>query len=517
MKSTSSCSYFLAPLLAVLLLHLSPAPLVAQTSWYVDDDAPGDPGPGDPSISDPLEDGSIDHPFDAIQEGIDAAVNGDTVLVADGTYTETGNWDMSFLGKAITVASDNGPDACIIDGQGSWDNEHFAFMFDNGEGNDAILCGFTITDFTHQYPAAGINCYETSPTIIGNVLSYNEGFDGGGAMTISGGPGAEASPLIIGNVFTENFAEYSGGIFIYGHARPLIFNNLLYSNYAADTGMGDTGAIYCFSSGPNTCMPLIVGRSIVDNYGTGYASGIYGDDYAEITVHDSIIRGNSNGQINAVFCTITWSNVEGGFPGTGNIDLDPIFVSGPDGDYYLSQLAAGQGADSPCLDAGSDLAVNICATLPDGDICLGDATTRTDQLRDAGQADMGYHYTALVTISATLGCVPASGTLPFQTLMTVELENVYTGITRRIAGRINVKLASGQGYASWRAGYTNVGPGDTFTTSWFQTIPALGTLVGDNRFSLEAEDVTPPPYNQPPYPPSGDTARSGCTVTGVAP
>jgi probable HAF family extracellular repeat protein len=53
---------------------------------YVDDDAPNDPGPGDPSISDPLEDGSKAHPFDAIQEAIDAALCRDTVIVLDGTY-----------------------------------------------------------------------------------------------------------------------------------------------------------------------------------------------------------------------------------------------------------------------------------------------------------------------------------------------------------------------------------------------------------------------------------------------
>ena len=44
------------------------------TVWYVDDDGVNDPGPGDPTISDPDEDGSIDHPFDSIQEGIDAAI-----------------------------------------------------------------------------------------------------------------------------------------------------------------------------------------------------------------------------------------------------------------------------------------------------------------------------------------------------------------------------------------------------------------------------------------------------------
>ena len=79
----------------VTLLFVTPA-LTAQTTWYVDDDAPNDPGPGDPYVSDPLEDGSSGHPYDAIQEGIDVAAGGDTVLVKDGTYTGTGNRDIDF-------------------------------------------------------------------------------------------------------------------------------------------------------------------------------------------------------------------------------------------------------------------------------------------------------------------------------------------------------------------------------------------------------------------------------------
>ena len=77
----------------------------AQTTWYVDDDAPSDPGAGDPTISDPNEDGSAAHPFDAIQEGINAAVNGDTVLVLDGEYTGVGNRALGFDGRLITVRS----------------------------------------------------------------------------------------------------------------------------------------------------------------------------------------------------------------------------------------------------------------------------------------------------------------------------------------------------------------------------------------------------------------------------
>ena len=52
---------------------------------------------------------------------------------------------------------------------------------------------------------------------------------------------------------------------------------------------------------------------------------------------------------------------------------------------------------------------------------------------------------------------------------------------------------------------------------WNQQLPAMGSLVGDSLFTLRAEDVTPSPYNQSPYPPSGDTAGDACTVRGIQP
>ncbi|MCP4679609.1 MAG: hypothetical protein GY854_29775, partial [Deltaproteobacteria bacterium] len=65
-----------------------------------------------------------------IQEGINAAATGDTVLIADGTYTGEGNRDISFGGKAITVTSVNGAESTIIDCEYSGRG----FIFDNGEG-----------------------------------------------------------------------------------------------------------------------------------------------------------------------------------------------------------------------------------------------------------------------------------------------------------------------------------------------------------------------------------------------
>ncbi len=97
--------------------------------------------------------------------------------------------------------------------------------------------------------------------------------------------------------------------------------------------------------------------------------------------------------------TVSFSNVQGGLgagtiDGGGNIDADPLFVSGPVGCYYLSQTAAGQVADSPCVDAG------------DRTSALVDGTTRTDEVADSGIVDMGHHY----PIS---GLIPGAPVNPF--------------------------------------------------------------------------------------------------------
>ena len=79
-----------------------------------------------------------------IQSGIDAAVSGDTILIAPGTYTGTGNRDISYFGKSILVTSDQGPETCVLDCQGSEEDPHRGFTFENSEGKGAVLEGITI-------------------------------------------------------------------------------------------------------------------------------------------------------------------------------------------------------------------------------------------------------------------------------------------------------------------------------------------------------------------------------------
>src|SRR5262249_24096232 len=88
--------------------------------------------------------GSQAAPFQTIRKGLDTAQNGDTVLVAAGTYTGDDNRNLSFNGRNLTLSSQSGPAATIIDCQGNQDFPARGFLFSNGETNEAVLDGFTI-------------------------------------------------------------------------------------------------------------------------------------------------------------------------------------------------------------------------------------------------------------------------------------------------------------------------------------------------------------------------------------
>ncbi|MCD6395809.1 MAG: hypothetical protein J7M40_20180, partial [Planctomycetes bacterium] len=83
--------------------------------------------------------------YTTIQSAIDTAEPNDIVIVADGTYTGDGNRDLDFNGKAITVRSQNGPENCIVDCQGTSNEPHRGFHFHSGEDVNSRIEGLTIT------------------------------------------------------------------------------------------------------------------------------------------------------------------------------------------------------------------------------------------------------------------------------------------------------------------------------------------------------------------------------------
>ena len=152
----------------IFLLYSIAIHVQAQTTWYVDcgSSCPGTGTQGDP--------------FCTIQQGIDAAYDGDTVLVLDGTCTGDGNRDLNFGGKAITMISENGPDNCIIDCQGTEVDPHRGFYFHREEGSDSILSGLTIINgYAPPYPFSWRPCGgaiytgDSSPTITCCCIPYS--------------------------------------------------------------------------------------------------------------------------------------------------------------------------------------------------------------------------------------------------------------------------------------------------------------------------------------------------------
>lgn len=110
-------------------------------------------------------------PYTTIQSGIDAAANGDIVLVAPGTYNE----NISFEGKGITVTSSGGATVTIIDG-GSKGGQA-TVVFAHAETNTSIISNFTIrgggdTIFNGSSDG-GIYVSNSSPTIQNNIVTAN--------------------------------------------------------------------------------------------------------------------------------------------------------------------------------------------------------------------------------------------------------------------------------------------------------------------------------------------------------
>ena len=169
-------AFFIIGLISLCSIFLVPSAFFAQTTWYVDVNAPYYATIVDPPVYYPEEDGSAEYPFDTIQEGMDVSSHGDTVLVADGIYTGPGNRNLNFYGRAITVRSANGPENCIIDcfpGNPLQGGNRRAFYFHSGEGRDSVVQGFTIQN-GYAFPGGGIYCFlSSSPTIVDNILIGN--------------------------------------------------------------------------------------------------------------------------------------------------------------------------------------------------------------------------------------------------------------------------------------------------------------------------------------------------------
>jgi len=316
----------------------------AGRAIYVDDDGPAE--------------------FDNIQAAIDDANDGDIIIVNPGTYTSIGNRDIDFLGKAITVHSENKPDNCIIDCQGSEAQPHSGFYFHNSEDSNSVLDGFTIRN-GYQVSGGGIVCSSSSPTIRNCIITNNRAEDDGGGIMCHA-----ASPTIRNCIITNNIAEvWEGGGIRCRACRGATIDNCIITENSARFG-GGIG-----SSGDNstTFGDIIVTNCTFSANSAQYGGAVYVRDGSKPSMVNCILWGDSAPYGPEIALLSMWpdaslyvsfSDVQGGendvyrhgylYWEIGNIEADPCFVQPGywdangvwvDGDYHLLP-------DSPCIDAG---------------------------------------------------------------------------------------------------------------------------------------------------------------------
>jgi hypothetical protein len=314
--------------------------------------------------------------YSTIQEAIDAAGYGDSVIVAPGTYVE------NIVLKSGVVLQGAGAGVTTIQGTGNG-----SVVTANGVDSTTKIDGFTITGGGNTYVGGGINCDSSnliisnniitgnganvtegggifvnglpSPTIRGNTITHNSALSGGGGIncwysapniinntiteneaTYGGGVGCAYGerPTIQGNTISDNTASLGGGIWGY-YASPIVFNNVLAGNTALSSG----GAIETWGATFS-----VYNSSLYENTGAR-GGGIVAAAGSTITVVNSILWGNSDDLFAdpGSTCTATYSNISDGDPGLGNISADPRFVDSALGDFRLLD-------DSPCIDNGTN-------------------------------------------------------------------------------------------------------------------------------------------------------------------
>ena len=315
------------------------------------------------TVDGPVENLTRGKRYDYIRHAIGEAEPYDKIIVAPGIYSE----NINFNGKNLSISSIDPNDPAVVATTVISGGDQ-AVTFSGGESVDCVLAGFTITGANN-----GIHCSDASPTISNcNITEH-------------AGPGIKlynsSNPILIGCSITTNAGS---GIEMWKQAqgRHIFYNYATITNcIIAENGQhGIAGGI-----------PTIINCTIVANNQRGISG-------SEPTVTNSIIYYNSvNSDVvqieSNLTVTVTYTDVQGGWQGTGNIDAEPCFVETGfldlngtledvnddfwvKGDYHLcsqagrwdpsSQTWIQDVITSPCIDAGDPDSDWTAELLPNG-------------------------------------------------------------------------------------------------------------------------------------------------------
>lgn len=298
--------------------------------------------------------GSNTHPYDSlltaatnIQTAIDAASDGESILVADGIYSGYGNCNIDFRGKKVQLRSIQGPLKTIIDGAGSGPG----FVFHSGENTNSVLSGFTVQNCgvldQSREPYEVVDAFSacvclsnSSPRIYDCRFLNNHAARGGGVYI------EDSSPVIDSCVISSNFAGYGGGIYCQG-GEPLITNSVLsnarsYLNVSLPpvTLYGIEGGGIYICSNASVC---VMGSTLSDNSGGGIVSS-----NASATIHGTYITDNfPGGQRTFIVASPVTIDNQSGAGGGVQLYSSSVTIT----DSVIADNRAGKGAAVCCSEA----------------------------------------------------------------------------------------------------------------------------------------------------------------------
>lgn len=321
----------------------------------------------------------------SIQNAINQATNNvdpeDTIILTGTHYYISGT--LTITTDHLTLRSNNSnPEDCVIDGNDAvniLDINHFSgftlenICIQNGYSNDTnSAAGIT---YFHSWGNLINNCIirdcngvssccsggirsRTSSLTISNSLAENNYGEGYGFINFRSLESGFQEDLTINNsIVANNQGYYCGGIYGLSHSgyANLSIDHCLFFNNTGTSNIG-VGAIRWGGNGGTTPAEYVTITNTTISNNSGYEYGgininFNNTCYVQLNVANCIIWGNSNQQMpyNENYTTVSYSDIQNGFPGTGNIDADPLFEDPANGIYSLQW---NEQHISPCIDAG---------------------------------------------------------------------------------------------------------------------------------------------------------------------
>jgi len=300
------------------------------------------------------------------------------VLVAAGTYSPSTNSEVFPIEMASGIhLIGSGEDVSIIDAQQTsrvitmeeCDNNIISDLTITGgladsygggmnlHTSDPILTNVTISNNTANW-GGGMHLSNSNPILTHVTISNNQALQGGGMRLVS------SDPILTNVTISNNTASESGGMRLF-NSNPILTHVTISNNTAEYYGGGmwldysdpilthvtisnNTAEYYGGGMRLSNSDPILTNVTIANNTANNGGGGMY-LNYSDPIMTNSIIWDNSPQSIYTSSGTplITYSDIEGGWEGEGNIDADPLFCDAENGDLTVQ-------SDSPVLGAGQD-------------------------------------------------------------------------------------------------------------------------------------------------------------------